>query len=91
MYLVSVVDTKTINLITKLNGAFDHSVEGILSSGVVNNKLQVIKAPLFNRIKGSYVCKALSSLWGSADKDNDIIELANRATFPPQIQLLQEV
>jgi hypothetical protein len=83
MYLVSVINTKTINSITKLNGTFNHGVEGIPSSGVVDNKLQVIKVLLFCRIKGSYVYKALSSLWGSVDKDNDIIELANRATFPP--------
>jgi hypothetical protein len=35
MYLVSIIDRKPINSIMKLNGAFDHSVEGILSSSII--------------------------------------------------------
>jgi hypothetical protein len=42
----------------------------------------VIKVALLIGIKASYIGKALLSLGGSADKDNDVIELANWATFP---------
>jgi len=39
MYLVSIIDRKPINSITKLDGAFDHSIEGIPLSSIVDNKL----------------------------------------------------
>jgi hypothetical protein len=39
IYLVSIINRKPINLIIKLDGAFNYNIEGIILSGIVNNKL----------------------------------------------------
>jgi hypothetical protein len=84
---MSVVNTKPINSITKLYSVFNYSVEGIPLSGVVDDELQVIKVTLFCGIEGLYSCKSLSSLGSPVDKDDDVIELPNWATLPPQVEL----
>jgi hypothetical protein len=38
MQLLSVVDTKPIDMVTKLNGALNHKIKGVPPGGIVDNE-----------------------------------------------------